>query len=1098
MSRWGSAFRLVVAAVVSAFAQNWAILAAQAESERQRRKRDKNNARARAAYNESLKDRLEMVDLTPDMPRSLCLGRVRYVEGVRRRWTSGTNEETLTMLVSFAGHEIDAFESWYIDDVPVTLDGSGYVQESPWRTTANTPAQDTGTLDGSGGLVIVLSYTPVGGTVTANWITGGYESVETGTCSVSMSGATATLTGGRASAPVAVNYERSVATNYVRIRTYLGTDAQNVGDVLDADYPGKITATDKFAGIALTAVDLTYSPDVFPQGPPNITAVFRGAKCYDPRLDSTVAGGSGAHRIATPSTWAWTENPALHALRYAMWGGGFGLTAAQITATTIADVMAAANRCDVSTNFDLLMPDTSTDTVTMVRHRGGFTIPADMDKRAAMDMIVETMAGEWAWDGPDLRIRAGMMGSSVASIDQTWLVESLDGGEADDEPIITASQAISREQRINRVTGKCVDPGERYQLLSYPAISDAALIAAKGEKREEIDYPGANHIAHAQHLASIEIRRRQAGTLVQMQCDARAELLQLFDVVTWDQPDYGITAKTMEVVGVDLPMAPTDLPVGLMLREITAAIYDVDATLDGRDPAPDSSLRAPWDVGTLGALTITSGTTALLDNSIVARAQVSWPAVTGEWVRNGGKVEIQYTRADQALPSADWASWVEEGNSSGAIIPGLLTGRPYLFRGRMVQPMPLVRGPWTATVLHIMAQNSTATGTLGGGNVLRNSSFEVDSNADGLADSWANGVSGTTGTVTLSLGSGLLSGLSQKFSATNLGTTSTDYVYIGQIDVSMASAAGLRVVFSGAHIVSAACSVTFRLVWLTSGGATIRVDDLPVAGSVAAWRRDFMSAVAPATTAKVNALVIVHSKAVAGSIDFNLDGAQLEVGATPTAYAPRADELLAGVVTSSIIAAGAVGTTQIASGGVATGNIAAGAVGTTQIASGAATAASSTTVTASSLSVSGGIVGPVDLNLTGTDITKAADTSVEGVASGFVEVTFKGSGFTSGVKLQYVQIQLVFYNGSNALAFTPQESPNADSYSTAHVELGATVRFPFSLTIQARSQSYAGTLRLSLRQTYVAVSNNLTAFSAIDAVSSASVTGTFSIREYKV
>lgn len=916
MSRWGSAFRLIATAVAVTFlpgswAANWQLFAAQAESERQRRKRDKGNNRARAAFNEAQKDRLQMVDLTPDMARSLCLGRVRYVEGVRRRWTSGTNSEKLTMLVSFAGHEIDAFEGWYIDDTPVTLDGSGYVQEAPWRTTANTPAQNTGTLDGSGSLVIVLSHTPVGGTVTATWGTGNGDNSETGTCSVSMSGSTATITGGPAGAGVNVNYERSVATNYVRIRTYLGTDAQNVGDALDAEYPGKITATDRLAGIALGVVDLTFSPDVFPQGPPNITAVFRGAKCYDPRLDSTVAGGSGSHRIATPSTWAWTENSALHFLRYALWSGGLRLTAAQVAARTLADVAAAATRCDISTGFTLTKPDTSTSTVTLPRHRGAFTISSDADKRQVLDTICDAMAGEWAWDGPNLRVRAGMMASSVAAIDQTWLVQGVAaGGEDDSEPVITASQAISREQRVNRITGKCIDPDQRHQLLPYPAVSDTVLIAAKGEKREEVDFPGVNHIAHAQHLASIEIRRRQAGTLMQLQCDARAELLELFDVVTLTVPDYGITAKTMEVVGTDMPMVPNDAVVGLMAREITAAIYDVTGTLAGRDPAPDSSLRAPWDVGTLGTLTVTSGTAALLDNSIVARAQVTWPAVTGEWIRNGGDIEIQFTRADEPLPAGDWATWLEPGNSTKAVIPGLLAGRAYLFRGRLVQRLPLVRGPWSARSLHVMSTAVTTLSSVGGGNLLRNSSFEVDSNGDGVADNWNSFTGGTTGTVTHTGSSTITAfgGRGQRVDATNLGTTSSDRVGYAQAAVSVTGAAGRLAVLSGFGFAAPALTkLALYVVWLDSSNAVIGSGvqtDFDATGTISRYGTAPLRI--PGNAAKADISAWFHSRpSSAGAFTGVLDGLQLEVGSASTSYAPRADELLTGTVQTINLASNA-------------------------------------------------------------------------------------------------------------------------------------------------------------------------------------------------
>lgn len=920
MSRWGSAFRIAAAAVVTTFlpgswAANWQLFASVAESERQRRKRDKANARARNAYNEALKDRLQMLDLQPDMARTLVLGRVRYVEGVRDRWTSGTNSEKLTQIVSYAGHEIDAFESFYVDDMPVTLDGSGWVQEAPYKATVNQPTEQTATLDGSGGAVVVLSYTPIAGTVTASWSNGTGDNSAAGVCTVSMAGSTATISGGLAGAVVNIVYERSVGTTYLRIRTYSGAAAQNIGSGLAAEYPGKITATDSFAGIAAAAIDMVYSPDVFPQGPPSITAVMRGAKCYDPRLDSTVAGGSGSHRIATPSTWAWTENPALHALRYALWSSGLGLSYGRgITARTLADVVAAANQCDISTTFTLRKPDTTTTTVTLPRHRCGMTISADAEPKTVMDSIVDTMAGEWAFDGPELRLRAGVKAASVASIDQTWLVESYEPGQEDDEqdPIVTATQSISREQRWNRVVGKCVDPAQRYQFLPYPAVSDAALISAKGEKRGDLDLPGVNHVAHAQHLASIEIRRRQAGTLQVVQCDPRGELLQLFDVVTETIPDYGVSAKPFEVVGVDISLS--EAPVRLMLREIADTIFTVDAELKGVDPAPDSSLRAPWEVGALGALTVASGTAALIDNTIVARAQVTWPAVTGEWIRNGGDIEIQYTRADIALPAGDWATWVEPGNSTQAIIPGLLAGRPYVFRGRLVQRMPLVRGPWTALVLHIMSRSVTGVSTMGGGNMLRNSGFEVDSNADGTPDNWTGATAGTVGTVTNALFSGGVGGGAKlvQIAATNLGTAVTDVAQLYQ-SVDAAALVGNRVTVSvwvqGGSAGTPDANV--QVAFFNASSTLIGFERATAVSPNSTWQRIAATAQVPVGAETMWAQVFMNSrKTSAGASAMNFDGVQLEIGATPTGYAPRADELLAGTVQTVNLVSNAATTVQ--------------------------------------------------------------------------------------------------------------------------------------------------------------------------------------------
>jgi hypothetical protein len=47
----------------------------------------------------------------------------------------------------------------------------------------------------------------------------------------------------------------------------------------------------------------------WPGGRPRFGFVLRGKLCYDPRKDSTVTGGSGAHRWDDPTTWEWSENP---------------------------------------------------------------------------------------------------------------------------------------------------------------------------------------------------------------------------------------------------------------------------------------------------------------------------------------------------------------------------------------------------------------------------------------------------------------------------------------------------------------------------------------------------------------------------------------------------------------------------------------------------------------------------------------------------------------------------------------------------------------------------------------------------------------------
>jgi len=98
----------------------------------------------------------------------------------------------------------------------------------------------------------------------------------------------------------------------LRINFYPGTETQIVKQTL-IDFDG-YAATDNLAGVCKVVVhykadDEKAKHPVFPGGRPRFLFVLDGAYCYDPRKDSTVAGGSGAHRWDDPSTWEWSDNP---------------------------------------------------------------------------------------------------------------------------------------------------------------------------------------------------------------------------------------------------------------------------------------------------------------------------------------------------------------------------------------------------------------------------------------------------------------------------------------------------------------------------------------------------------------------------------------------------------------------------------------------------------------------------------------------------------------------------------------------------------------------------------------------------------------------
>ena len=59
------------------------------------------------------------------------------------------------------------------------------------------------------------------------------------------------------------------------------------------------------------------------------------------------------------------------------------------------------------------------------------------------------------------------------------------------------------------------------------------------------------------------------------------------------------------------------------------------------------------------------------DGTVLTLSVVTWTAPTSQAVLVGGKIEVQYVRADSVPATGDWTSWIEQGDALSAIVPGL-------------------------------------------------------------------------------------------------------------------------------------------------------------------------------------------------------------------------------------------------------------------------------------------------------------------------------------------------------------------------------------------------------------------------------------------
>lgn len=619
-------------------------------------------------YNAGLQDRLVMVALA-DGARSRVYGRVRVTDGVLFKATRGTNKEIYTLVVALAGHEIDAVEQVYFDDVAVTLDGNGYVTTAPYTKANKRPLQASVTVSGGAGSV-VLGTTPVAGSVSVSFDmsqAGGDGSV---LLSHTVTGNTVTVSDGSGvSGTAVVNYQDNANTALARVRIYLGAPGQDLSAVLAADFPSLITSGQhKFAGIACLLVELTFDQDAYPTGVPSISAVCRGAKVFDPRT----------------STTAWTENPALIARDWALHANGGGMPSG---AVRTASFNAAANACDVVHGF-------VTDGVTTNRplYTCGIAIKLDSDPWAAFMEIVESMAGKAGWSGGQLHVVAGAWRAPAFAIDETWL-----SGEGE----VQIVPEPPMEQSVNVYRPRIADAAQAYLATQVPEVRAAAYVTLDGRDLvREIDMGGVTDLQHAQHVCGVLLRDQRNGLTLKLPCNFKAYELELFDIGTVSLERFGFAAKQFELIDREFSLTGG---VVLTLKETAASIYDPDASFSDRDDTPNTALPAPGSVPTLGTLTITSGGASLADTgSIVTRTRVSWPAVADESVRNLGRIEVQYMQGIDALASGDWSIVEERGTAVFTDIPGLRAGYVYLFRGRAVNALG-VKGEWGVLKAHRVA-----------------------------------------------------------------------------------------------------------------------------------------------------------------------------------------------------------------------------------------------------------------------------------------------------------------------------------------------------------------------------------------------------------
>ncbi len=396
------------------------------------------------------------------------------------------------------------------------------------------------------------------------------------------------------------------------INVHTGADNQTYDPLLTEANAGW-TSSHKLSGVAYLAIRLKWDADVF-QGVPEITAVVKGRKVYDPRNQTT----------------AWSNNPALCVRDYLTNNRyGKGIPTSAIDDDAFED---AADDCDESVTF----------------YSGGST-----GKLFECNAVLQT--DETLFDNIE-KMLMGCRGFLPYSQGKYGLIidKARSSVFAFDQDTIVGGIAIAgetKENKFNRVLIKFANPDVDYQpdQAVWPAGGSSEETALLAEDNgtllvEEVTLDTVTNYYAARDLARVILKRSRNALRTSFKATSEALNLTVGDVVTVTHSTPGWSAKPFQVETIAMNYDGT-CSVNLLEYDSTIYTYDLAAQ---QTVYPDTELPDPFSVVPPTGLQGNAETSVALDGTIVTSMVVSWIASTDSFV---SQYDVQWSTDNSTFQS---------------------------------------------------------------------------------------------------------------------------------------------------------------------------------------------------------------------------------------------------------------------------------------------------------------------------------------------------------------------------------------------------------------------------------------------------------------
>lgn len=555
-------------------------------------------------------------------PRNTVYGRTRVSGPILYAASTGTNHKYLHLVVALAGHEIDAVEEIWFGDKLVTLDANGYTASEPfgsfkrdaemtnngvsndengWAVSTLVPLARTLNAEATVGEHTATISVPSGyelaaiNSVHGEWLSYGFDGAMTSSLAITFTtdGNTVhyTVPASPAFTRVVVTYQlnKVTITPFARVKIHLGAADQAVDADLLAECGGEgWTSEHRLRGIAYLYVRLEFNTNVYVSGIPNISAVIRGKKVFDPRTGQT----------------AWSRNWALIMRDWLMSSDGLGVTSAEIDDAVI---VTSAN----FSYFPLALPDATTHP----RYTIDASISSDDRPIDTLGKLLAAGAGSMVYTQGKYVVRCGMA-APVSS-------HAITAGDL--RGAVKVQPRPSRANLCNGAKAIYVNPADRYQQAETSPFSVPEYIAEDGGESIIVDltFDYTTNPYIARHLAIVHVKRSRQGIVVEAPLKLCGFRYYVGQIVPITIPQLGWTEKAFRVSNWKL--ATDGRGVDLVLQEYADNVFDYDPSLHSvLDTAPYTSLPDPHEVAAPGGLTVSETLYSTVGDVIRTRATFNW------------------------------------------------------------------------------------------------------------------------------------------------------------------------------------------------------------------------------------------------------------------------------------------------------------------------------------------------------------------------------------------------------------------------------------------------------------------------------------------